>query len=119
SATGPVMRLAFDFPRAERASSIALSPTERAGFSFSSLTAAGRLRDVVHHEADVREAGERGRLEHALHDDRLHVLVDLEDDDAREVLARVELLPHLTLALQDVEELVDALEAVRVLDRAR
>ena len=49
----------------------------------------------------------------------LHVLIDLEHDDAREVLARVRLLPELALGLQDVEELVDALHAVRLLDRPR
>src|SRR5205085_10727309 len=66
------------------------------------------LRNRTDHEAHVREAGERRRLEHALHDDGLHVLVDLEHHDAGEVLARVELLPDLALALQDVEQLVDA-----------
>ena len=42
-----------------------------------------------------------------------------EHHDAREVLARVRLLPELALGLEDVEELVDALHAVRLLDRAR
>src|SRR5450631_3858867 len=44
-----------------------------------------RLRERVHHEADVRVARERRRLEHALDDDRLDLLVDLEDDHAGEV----------------------------------
>jgi hypothetical protein len=73
---------------------------------------------VADHEAHVRVAGERRGLEDALHDDRLDVLVDLEDDDAGELLARVELLPDFLLRLEDVEELVDALEALVVLDRA-
>src|SRR5882724_11734572 len=69
------------------------------------------LRDLPDHEADVRIARERRRLEHALHDERRHHLIDLEDADTGERLARAALgrLPQLALRLQDVEELVDAL----------
>ena len=86
-------------------------PAERA----SSVDSA----EAADHEADVRVARERRGLEDALHDQRLDVLIDLEDDDARELLARVELLPELALVLQDVEELVDALQAVGLFDGAR
>src|ERR1700733_5500075 len=76
------------------------------------------LGEYVDHEAHVRIARERRRLEHALHDDGLHVLIDLQNDDTGKVLARVRLLPQLALALEDVEELVDALKALAVFDRA-
>ena len=46
----------------------------------------GATWELADHEADVREAGERRRLEDALHDDGRHVLVDLEDAHAGEVL---------------------------------
>src|SRR5258707_10518385 len=57
------------------------------------------LGDLPDHEADVRVARERRRLEDALHDERLNHLVDLQDADARERLAGAALrrLPQLAL----------------------
>src|SRR5690242_16759543 len=65
-------------------------------------TAAG-LAEALRHEAHLGVAGECRGLEHALHDQRGHALVDLEDGHAREGLARIDLLPELALALQNVE----------------
>jgi hypothetical protein len=45
--------------------------------------------------------------------------LSVKDDHAREILAGVKLLPDFALALEDVEELVDPLEALAVLDGAR
>src|SRR3569623_2095357 len=70
------------------------------------------LAEAPDHEAHVRVTGEGGRLEHALHDERLNLTVDLEHDHARKILAGVQLLPELALVLEDVEELFAALEAV-------
>src|SRR5262245_2823661 len=86
--------------------------------SSRSAAAFARLRDAANHEADVRVTRERGRLEDALHDDGLHLLVDLENDHAGEFLPGARLLPNLTLGLEDVEELVDALKTLAVLDGA-
>src|SRR6185369_4868069 len=49
------------------------------------------LGELPDHEADVRIAGERRRLEHALHDESLHHLVDLQDAHAGERLVRAAL----------------------------
>src|SRR5262245_60850704 len=62
------------------------------------------------HEAHVRVAGVGGGLEDALYDERLHLAIDLKNDDARKLLSRVQLLPELALVLQNVEELLHALK---------
>src|SRR5688572_4250400 len=89
----------------------------RAGYSESSALGAVGLGQALRHEADVRVAREGRRLEHALHDQRGDTLVDLENGDSGERLAGVDLLPQLALALEHVEELVHALQAVRLFDR--
>src|SRR6187402_525154 len=81
-----------------------------------SLTTIASLCHATDHEAHVRVARERRGLEHALHDQRLNLAVDLQDDHAGEFLARVDLLPELALVLEDVEQLVDALQTVGFLD---
>src|SRR5882672_4801306 len=60
----------------------------RADALAGSQSAVLGLRDLSDHEADVRVARERRRLEHALHDEGLHHLIDLKDADTRERFAR-------------------------------
>src|SRR6185295_6793487 len=57
---------------------------------------------ALHHEADVGVAGQRRSLEYALHDHGFHFPVDLEHRDAVELLARVDLLEHLSPPLQQI-----------------
>src|SRR5262249_7429844 len=76
------------------------------------------LRELADHEADVGITRERRRLEHALDHQSGHVGADGEEAAAGDRLALPARRrpPQLALGLQDVEELVDALHAARVLD---
>src|SRR6187402_1860340 len=81
--------------------------------------ASALLAEATDHEAHVRVARERSRLEHALDDQRFDLAIDLQHHHAAELLTGVQLLPELALVLEHVEELVDALQAVGFHDGAR
>src|ERR1041384_8079589 len=84
----------------------------------SVLAAATGAAHATDHEAHVRVAGKRCGLEHALDDQSLNLAIHLEHHHAAELLAGVQLLPQLTLVLEDVEQLVHALQTVRLHDGA-
>ena len=74
------------------------------------------LKHLIDHETDVQITNKRHRLERTLHDKHKNILIDLKDDNARKILAKIELLPHFALTLKDVEKLIDALHTLRVFD---
>src|SRR5262245_48839697 len=61
-----------------------------------------RFAEATHHEADVGIPGEGRRLEHALHDQSWHPLIDLKHRNAGKLFAGVDLLPELSLVLENV-----------------
>ncbi len=74
---------------------------------------------LLHMKLTLGKPANAARLEHALHDDCLDVLVHLKHDHAGELFARVRLLPKFALRLENVEKFVDALHAIRLFDCTR